>query len=108
MTSKRGVVLSNNMSNNNASNNEDKEMEAGVFFRDAQDIMNWTSQKVGTDAKEDRRFRSFFGARIEIALMLWDMLGEGSLRPMKSHPKHLFWQCIFQGVSEGGLQMLRC
>jgi hypothetical protein len=87
--------MSNNMSDDDANNNEDKEMEADVFFRDARDIMNQMSQKVGTDAKEDLQFRSFFGARMEISLMLWDMLGEGSLRPMKSRPKHLLWAMFF-------------
>ena len=43
-------MMSNNMSDDDANNNEDKEMEADVFFRDARDIMNQMSQKVGTDA----------------------------------------------------------
>jgi hypothetical protein len=40
---------------------------------------------------EDHRFRSFFGSRQDIVEMVWDMLGEGGLRPEKSKPKHLLW-----------------
>jgi hypothetical protein len=69
--------------------------------------MNWKSQKVSTAAIEDRRFCSFFGAQMEIALMVWDMLGECSLHPDKSHPKHKLWTLYsFEGVSKGGPQML--
>ena len=47
---------------------------------------------------EDRRFRSFFGAWFEIVRMVWDMLGEGSLCPEKSKPKHLLWTLYFLKV----------
>ncbi len=47
---------------------------------------------------EDRRFRSFFGAWFEIVHMVWDMLGEGGLRPEKSEPKHLLWTLYFLKV----------
>ncbi len=54
--------------------------------------------RIGTAAKEDHRFRSFFGARQEIAEMVWDMLGEGGLCPEKSKPKHLLWALYFMKV----------
>ncbi len=66
-------------------------MEEVMVFWDAQEIMNRTSKKVGTGAIEDHRFHSFFCAWIEIALMVWDMLGEGGLHPNKSCPKYLLW-----------------
>ncbi len=47
---------------------------------------------------EDRCFHSFFGARFEILRMVWDMLGEGGLRPEKSEPKHLLWTQYFLKV----------
>jgi len=43
------------------SDDDDKTVDA-VFFRDARDIMNRVRRKVGTAAREDRRFREHFGA----------------------------------------------
>ncbi len=78
-----------NVSDNDASDNEDKEMDAVVFFWAAWEILNRSNKKIGTVAMEDRWFRSFFGARNEIVLKMWGMLGEGSLCPKNSKPKHL-------------------
>jgi hypothetical protein len=77
------------VSNNDASKNKDEETEADVFIRDAQEIMNRMSLKIGTAALEDCQFCSFFGAWKEIVKMVWDMLGESGLHPKKSKPKHL-------------------
>ena len=68
-----------------------KETEDAAFHLAARKIMNRAGQRVGTAAMEDRCFRSFLGARFEIICMVWDMLGEGGLRPEKSEPKHLLW-----------------
>ncbi len=54
--------------NDDDDNNDDGDMEEAVFLRNAWDIQNWMSRCVGTAAMEDRRFRSLFGARIEIVL----------------------------------------
>ena len=72
-----------------------EETEDAAFHRAAREIMNRAGQRVGTVAMEDRRFRSFFGAQFEIVRMVWDMLGEGGLRPEKSEPKHLLWTLYF-------------
>jgi hypothetical protein len=72
-----------------------KETEDTAFDRAAREIMNRAGRRVGTAAMEDRRFRSFFGARFDIVRMVWDMLGEGGLRPEKSEPKHLLWTLYF-------------
>ena len=77
---------------------DDGDAEEAVFLRDARDIQNRTSRSVGTAAMEDRRFRGLFGARIEIVLKVWLMLGEGGLRPEKSKPKHLLWTLYFLKV----------
>jgi hypothetical protein len=53
--------------------------------------MNRSNKKIGTAAMEECQFRSFFGARNEIVLKAWSMLGEGGLRPENSEPKHLLW-----------------
>jgi hypothetical protein len=74
------------------------ETEDAVFFRAARDIMNRTARNVGSAAMEYRRFRSFFGARYNIVKMVWDMLGEGGLRPEKCEPKHLLWALYFLKV----------
>ncbi len=44
----------NDASDDDASTDEDEETKAEVFFRDARDIMNRMSPKVGTDAMEGR------------------------------------------------------
>ena len=77
---------------------DDGDAEEAVFLCDARDIQNRTSWSIGTAAMEDRRFRGLFGARIEIVLKVWLMLGEGGLRPKKSKPKHLLWTLYFLKV----------
>ena len=77
---------------------DDGDTEEAMFLRDARDIQNRTSRCVGTAAMEDRRFRSLFGARIEIVLKVWLMLGKDGLRPKKSKPKHLLWTLYFLKV----------
>jgi hypothetical protein len=79
-------------------NGDDGDTEEAVFLHDARDIQNRTSRCVGTAAMEDRRFRSLFGARIEIVLKVWSMLLEDGLRPKKSKPKHLLWTLYFLKV----------
>ncbi len=73
----------NNNRRNDGSNddrsNVDEETEDTVFLCAVWDIMNRAGRKVGMAAIEDRRFRSFFGARFDIVRMVWDMLGEGGL-----------------------------
>jgi hypothetical protein len=53
--------------------------------------MNWSNKIIGTAAIEEHQFCNFFGAQNEIMLKVWSMLGEGSLRPKNSEPKHLLW-----------------
>ena len=76
-----------------------KETEDAALHRATREIMNQAGRRVGTVAMEDRCFRSFFGARLEIVHMVWDMMGEGGLCPKKSKPKHLFWSLYFLKVS---------
>jgi hypothetical protein len=77
---------------------DDKETEDTVFHHAAQEIMNRAGRRVGRAVVEDRRFRSFFGARFEIVRMVWGMLGGGGLHPEKSKPKHLLWTLYFLKV----------
>jgi hypothetical protein len=86
---------SDNGSDNDDDDEDDGDAEEAVFLCDARDIQNRTSRSVGTAAMEDRRFRGLFGARIEIVLKVWLMLGEGGLHPKKSKPKHLLWTLYF-------------
>ena len=85
-------------SDNSDNDDDDRDTEEAVILCDARDIQNRTSRCVGTAAMEDRRFRGLFGARIEIVLKVWLMLGEGGLRPKKSKPKHLLWTLYFLKV----------
>ena len=57
--------------------------------------MNRVRRKVGTAAREDRRFWEHFGAPFEIVRMVWDMLTKVCLLPEKSKPKHLLWVLYF-------------
>jgi hypothetical protein len=86
------------LTDDNGSSDEGDETDDAVFFRAARDIMNRTARNVGSAAMEDCRFRSFFGARYDIVKMVWDMLGEGGLRPEKCEPKHLLWALYFLKV----------
>jgi hypothetical protein len=95
-------VASSDDSNDNSGdgpyNDNNRVTEEAVFLHDTQDIQNRTSRSIRTAAMEDRRFCSLFGVRMEIVIMVWDMLGEGSLRPEKSQPKHLLWTLYFLKV----------
>ena len=94
------VAISSNDSDEDSddSDDDDGDTEEAMFLRDARDIQNRTSRCVGTAAMEDRRFRSLFGARIEIVLKVWLMLGKDGLRPKKSKPRHLLWKLYFLKV----------
>ncbi len=87
-----------NVSNNDASNNGDNETDVDMFFGAAREVMNRSNKKIGTAAMEERQFRSFFSAQKEIVLKVWGMLGEGSLHPENSKPKHLLWALYFLKV----------
>ena len=79
----------------NDTSDVDDEGDDAMFFRAARDIMNRVGRKVGTAAREDRRFREHFGAPFAIVRMVWDMLVEGGLLPNKGEPKHLLWSLYF-------------
>lgn len=74
---------------------EDDETLDDIFFDAAQNIMNRVRRRVGTAAREDRRFREHFGAPFAIVRLVWDMLVEGGLLPEKGRPKHLLWALYF-------------
>ena len=78
-------------------NDDDEEGETldDAFHCAARDVMNRASRKVGSAAREDRRFREHFGAPFAIVRMVWDMLVEGGLLPEKGLPKHLLWTLYF-------------
>jgi hypothetical protein len=87
---------SNDIKDDNTSN--DNTSNVNVFLMDAWYIMNRASRKIGMVAVEDCRFHNFFCAWKEIVKMVWDMLGEGSLYPENSKPKHLLWALYFLKV----------
>ena len=89
------VVEGDTSDNGDNDSDEDNENLDNVFFCATRDIMNWVRRKVGTAAREDRRFREHFGAPFAIVRMVWDMLVEGYLLPEKSKPKHLLWTLYF-------------
>ncbi len=47
---------------------------------------------------EDHHFCNFFGVKISIVSMVWDMLVANGLPPKKSCPKHLLWALYFLKV----------
>jgi hypothetical protein len=93
-----GNDTSDDVSNSDASNNDNKEKEEDVFCWATREIMNRMSKKLGMATMEDCRFHSFFGVWKVIAKMVWDMLWEGSLHPEKSKPNHLLWAFYFLKV----------
>ena len=110
------TVVDDDTNNNNSSDDGDGGSDDAVFSCAARDIMNRVGRKVGTSAREDRRFREHFGAPFAIVRMVWDMLVEGGLLPEKGKPKHLLWMlylmkcypkespgCAVVGVSRGAI-----
>jgi hypothetical protein len=90
--------VDDDMSNDDTSDEEDKETDEDVFFGGARKIMNQSNNKIGMATMEECRFRSFFGARNEILLKVWSMLGGGGLGPENSKPKHMLWALYFLKV----------
>jgi hypothetical protein len=86
---------SNDDDDDDTSDNDNDGRDDAVFFCATRDIMNGVGQKVGTEAREDRRFREHFGAPFTIVQMVWDMLVEGGLLPKNGEPKHLLWTLYF-------------
>ena len=88
---------SDDESDDDDDDDDDEEGETldDAFHCAARDIMNRASRKVGSAAREDRRFREHFGAPFAIVRMVWDMLAEGGLLPEKGLPKHLLWTLYF-------------
>jgi hypothetical protein len=86
---------SDNDDDDDTSDDDDNGGDDAVFFRATRDIMNRVEQKVGTAAREDRRFCKHFGAPFTIVRMVWDMLVEGGLLPKNGEPKHLLWMLYF-------------
>ena len=41
--------------------------------------------------KEDKEFQSFFGAPINVILILWNLIVAKSPLSPRAHPKHLLW-----------------
>ncbi len=97
------VTLNTTVVNNDTSDDDDKMSNDDngdktvdtVFFCAAWDIMNCVRRKVGTAAREDRRFCKHFGAPFTIMQKVWDVLEEGDLLPKKGEPKHLLWTLYF-------------
>ena len=89
------TVVDDDMSDDDdETSDDDNETVDAMFFRDTRDIMNRVRRKVGTAAREDRRFHKHFGVPFEIVRMIWDMLEEGYILPKKSKPMHLFWMLM--------------
>jgi hypothetical protein len=93
------VVNDDTSDDDNSDDTSDDDDDGGddtVFFRAARDIMNRVGRKIGTAARENRRFREHFGAPFAIVRMVWDMLVlEGGLLPKNGKPKHLLWTLYF-------------
>jgi hypothetical protein len=88
------TVIDDDTSDDKVSGGNNKTIDA-MFLHAAQDIMNQVRRKVGTVAREDRRFREHIGAPFAIVRMVWDMLEEGDLLLDKREPKHLLWMLYF-------------
>jgi hypothetical protein len=92
------LVVSSDDDDDNDNDDDDDDDLHDIFFRAARDIQNRTSRIVGTAEMEDRRFRELFGARMDIVVLLWEMMEEDNLLPKKSKPKHLLWSLYFMKV----------
>ena len=61
-------------------------------------IQNRASRRVGSDAREARRFREFFGTSVRVVGILWEFLVRDKLRPRGGRPWHLLWALYFLKV----------
>jgi hypothetical protein len=86
---------SDNDDDDDTSDDGDDRGDDAVFFCAARDIMNRVGRKVGTAAREDRRFREHFGAPFTIVRMVWDMLVEGACSPRTASRSICFGRSIF-------------
>ncbi len=68
------------------------------FAEIAQDIQNWASCRVGSEAMETRLFREFFGTSVRVIKILWELIVCNKLQPKGGRPEHLLWMLYFLKV----------
>jgi hypothetical protein len=65
------------------------------FVEIARDIQNRASRQVGSEAKEARLFREFFGTSMRVVEILWELIVRDKLQPKGGRPEHLLWMLYF-------------
>jgi hypothetical protein len=61
-------------------------------------IQNRASHCVGSELKEARLFREFFGTSVRVVGILWELIVRDKLRPRGGRPEHLLWALYFMKV----------
>ena len=97
------VVDDNTSNDDNDDTATTKGGDDAVFFRAARDIMNRVGRKVGTAAREDRRFREHFGAPFAIVRMVCG----GGAAPQEGRAKASVLDTFFVEVLPKGGPRLR-
>ncbi len=64
----------------------------------ARNIQNRASSHVGSELKEARLFREFFGMSVRVVKILWELVVWDKLRPRGGRPEHLLWALYFMKV----------
>ena len=65
------------------------------FYLIGKDIQNRFGQSIGSNKSEDRRFRSYFGCGVEVAVEVWNALVNFAILPDEGQILHLLWALYF-------------
>jgi hypothetical protein len=83
---------------NESINSIDPNKELPKFADIARDIQNRASHCIGSELKEARLFREFFGTSVRVIDTLWELVVGDKLRPRGGHPQHLLWALCYMKV----------
>ncbi len=68
------------------------------FANIARNIQNRASCCVGSELKDARLFREFFGTSVRVVEIIWELVVRDKLRPIGRRPEHLLWALYFMKV----------
>ena len=73
-------------------------MSVDDAYREGQQVMGRASRRLGKllpGSPEDLRFRGYFGVSAEVAVQVWDMMGEHNCLPHDPKFLHFLWALAF-------------
>ena len=67
-------------------------------YREGQQVMGWASRRLSKllpGLPEDLHFQGYFGVSAEVAVQVWDMMGEHNCLPHDPKFLHFLWALAF-------------